>query len=49
MSKSRGTFLNARDYLDAGMDPEWLRYFYAANLGPTPSDIDLSLSEMKNR
>ena len=49
MSKSRGTFLNARDYLDAGMDPEWLRYFYAANLGPTPSDIDLSLSELKNR
>jgi methionyl-tRNA synthetase len=49
MSKSRGTFLNARDYLDAGMDPEWLRYFYAANLGPTPSDIDLALSELKNR
>src|SRR6266853_1647963 len=49
MSKTRGTFLNARDYLDAGMDPEWLRYFYAANLGPTPSDIDLALSELKNR
>src|SRR5205823_14362698 len=49
MSKSRGTFLNVRDYLDAGLDPEWLRYFYAANLGPTPSDIDLSLNELKNR
>ena len=49
MSKSRGTFLNVRDYLDAGLDPEWLRYFYAANLGPTPSDIDLSLQELKNR
>src|SRR5439155_12883047 len=49
MSKSRGTFLNAREYLDAGLDPEWLRYFYAANLGPTPSDIDLSLGELKNR
>ncbi|MFN2546449.1 MAG: methionine--tRNA ligase [Myxococcales bacterium] len=49
MSKSRGTFLNAREYLDAGLDPEWLRYFYAANLGPTPSDIDLSLNELKNR
>ncbi len=49
MSKSRGTFINARDYLDAGLDPEWLRYFYAANLGPTASDIDLSLNELKNR
>ncbi|HET7787228.1 MAG TPA: methionine--tRNA ligase [Myxococcales bacterium] len=49
MSKSRGTFINAREYLDAGLDPEWLRYFYAANLGPPPSDIDLSLQELKNR
>jgi methionyl-tRNA synthetase len=49
MSKSRGTFINAREYLDAGLDTEWLRYFYAANLGPAPSDIDLSLSELKNR
>jgi methionyl-tRNA synthetase len=49
MSKSRGTFLNVRDYLEAGLDPEWIRYFFAANLGPTPSDIDLSLGELKNR
>jgi methionyl-tRNA synthetase len=49
MSKSRGTFINAREYLDAGFDVEWLRYFYAANLGPHPSDIDLSLNELKNR
>ena len=49
MSKSRGTFLNARDYLAAGLDPEWLRYFFAANLGPSPSDIDLSLGELRNR
>ena len=49
MSKSRGTFLNAREYLDAGLDPEWLRYFYAGNLGASPTDIDLSLSELKNR
>ena len=41
--------LNARDYLSAGLDPEWLRYYFAANLGPTASDIDLSLAEMKNR
>jgi methionyl-tRNA synthetase len=49
MSKSRGTFINAREYLDAGLDPEWLRYFYASNLGPSPSDIDLSLNELRNR
>jgi methionyl-tRNA synthetase len=49
MSKTRGTFLNVREYLDAGLDPEWLRYFYAANLGPAPSDIDLSLNELRNR
>jgi methionyl-tRNA synthetase len=49
MSKSRGTFINAGEYLAAGLDPEWLRYFYAVNLGPTASDIDLSLSELKNR
>ncbi len=49
MSKSRGTFVNARQYLDAGLDPEWLRYFLASNLGPNLSDIDLSFSELKNR
>ncbi len=49
MSKSRGTVINAREYLEAGLDAEWLRYFYAANLGPSPSDIDLSMGELKNR
>ncbi|HEX4383211.1 MAG TPA: methionine--tRNA ligase [Myxococcales bacterium] len=49
MSKSRGTFINASEYTAAGLDPEWLRFFYAANLGPTPSDIDLSLNDFKNR
>src|SRR5205085_12172097 len=49
MSKTRGTFINARDYLQAGLDPEWLRFYFAANLGPTASDLDLSLAEMKNR
>jgi methionyl-tRNA synthetase len=49
MSKTRGNFFTVDDYLAAGLDPEWLRYYYASNLGPTPSDIDLSLTEMKNR
>jgi methionyl-tRNA synthetase len=49
MSKSRGTFINARTYLDAGLDPQLLRYYYAANLGPGIGDLDLSLEEFRNR
>jgi methionyl-tRNA synthetase len=49
MSKTRGNFFTVDDYLGVGLDPEWLRYYFASNLGPTPSDIDLSLPEMKNR
>jgi methionyl-tRNA synthetase len=49
MSKSRGTFINARTYLDTGLDPQLLRYYYAANLGPGIADLDLSLDEFKNR
>jgi len=49
MSKTRGNFFTVDDYLAAGLDPEWLRYYFASNLGPTPTDIDLSLPEMKNR
>jgi methionyl-tRNA synthetase len=33
MSKSRGTFITAGSYLTLGLDPEWLRYYYAAKLG----------------
>jgi hypothetical protein len=32
MSKSRGTFITAESYLEAGLNPEWLRYYYAAKL-----------------
>jgi methionyl-tRNA synthetase len=49
MSKSRGTFINADDYLDTGLDPELLRYFFCANLGPGVADLDLSLEEFRNR
>jgi methionyl-tRNA synthetase len=44
MSKSRGTFINARTYLD-NLDPSCLRYYYAAKLGPTIEDIDLNLED----
>ncbi|MBI5070259.1 MAG: methionine--tRNA ligase [Deltaproteobacteria bacterium] len=49
MSKSRGTFVTGKTYLESGLDPELLRYFYAANLGPGIYDIDLSLEEFRNR
>ena len=45
MSKSRGTFITAGSYLALGLDPEWLRYYYAAKLGPTMEDIDLNLDD----
>lgn len=44
MSKSRGTFMNASDYLKH-IDPEFLRYYYAAKLGPGVDDLDLNLSD----
>ncbi|MBF0142651.1 MAG: methionine--tRNA ligase [Magnetococcales bacterium] len=44
MSKSRGTFINARDYL-AHLDPEYLRYYYATKLTPRVDDLDLSLDD----
>ncbi len=49
MSKSRGTFINASTYLEAGLDPELLRYYFAASLGAGVSDLDLSLEEFRNR
>lgn len=48
MSKSRGTFINARPYLDL-LDPNYLRFFYASVLGPTADDVDLSLKEFRER
>jgi methionyl-tRNA synthetase len=48
MSKSRGTFIKARTYLD-NLDPSYLRYYYAAKLGPTIEDIDLNLDDFVTR
>jgi methionyl-tRNA synthetase len=45
MSKSKGTFVLASTYLEH-LDPAYLRYFYAAKLGPGPADIDLALDEL---
>jgi len=48
MSKSRGTFLTARDYLKV-MDPEYLRFYYAANLAPTITDIDMNFDDFRTK
>lgn len=44
MSKTRGTFITARTYLEH-LDPEYLRYYFAARLGPGIDDIDLNLDD----
>ncbi|TDR82804.1 methionine--tRNA ligase [Paludibacterium purpuratum] len=45
MSKSRGTFITAKSYLDCGLNPEWMRYYIAAKLNARIEDIDLSLED----
>lgn len=49
MSKSRGTFITAKSYLDTGLNPEWLRYYFAAKLSDDMSDIDLNLEDFAAR
>jgi len=48
MSKSRGTFITARRYLDH-LSPEYLRYYFAAKLAPGIDDIDMNLDEFTTR
>ncbi len=48
MSKSRGTFVTARRYLDH-LPPEYFRYFLAAKLGPGLDDIDMNFDEFATR
>ena len=48
MSKSRGTFILARTYLEA-LNPEYLRYYYAYKLSARIDDIDLNLEDFKQR
>ncbi|WP_018140016.1 methionine--tRNA ligase [Thioalkalivibrio sp. ALJ7] len=48
MSKSRGTFIRARDYLDH-LNPESLRYYLAAKLGDGVDDLDLNLDDFTQR
>jgi len=48
MSKSRGTFIMARTYLNH-LNPEYLRYYYAAKLGSGVEDLDLNLEDFVQR
>jgi methionyl-tRNA synthetase len=48
MSKSRGTFIKARTYLDH-LEPEYLRYYFAAKLDSSVGDIDLNLEDFTQR
>ncbi len=48
MSKSRGTFIKARTYLEH-LNAEYLRYYFAAKLGPGIDDIDLNLEDFSTR
>ncbi len=49
MSKSRGTFVMARTYLDAGLDPEALRYYFATKTSGGVDDLDLNLGDFVAR
>ncbi|MBW7862072.1 MAG: methionine--tRNA ligase [Rhodocyclaceae bacterium] len=46
MSKSRGTFITAASYIDQGLNPEWLRYYFATKSNGTMEDVDLNLDDM---
>ena len=49
MSKSRGTFIQARTYLDVGLNPDYLRYYFATMLTSAPPDVDLDMKAFEER
>ncbi len=49
MSKSRGTFIRARTYLDSGLEAEYLRYYFAAKSSGGVEDLDLNLEDFAQR
>lgn len=49
MSKSRGTFITAKSYLECGLNPEWMRYYIAGKLNGRIEDIDLNLGDFVAR
>jgi methionyl-tRNA synthetase len=49
MSKSRGTFITAHSVIECGLNPEWLRYYFAAKLNASMEDLDLNLQDFTAR
>ncbi len=49
MSKSRHTFITARDFLNSKINPEFLRFYYASNLSKKLSDINIDFRDFKKR
>ena len=49
MSKSRGTFITASSFITSGLNPEWLRYYFAAKLNASLEDLDLNLQDFTAR
>ncbi len=49
MSKSRGTFITARSFLDNIHEPEFLRYYFASKLNDSMTDIDLNLDDLMSK
>ncbi len=49
MSKSRGTFITAKNYLESNLNPEWLRYYYFSKLNSSMQDIDLNLDDFLSK
>jgi len=45
MSKSRGTFITAESYIAQGLNPDWLRYYFASKLNGSMEDLDLSFTD----
>lgn len=48
MSKSKGTFINSRTYLNH-LDPQFLRYYYATKINGSVDDLDLNLEDFQSR
>ena len=49
MSKSRGTLITAHSVIECGLNPEWLRYYFAAKLNASMEDLDLNLQDFTAR
>jgi methionyl-tRNA synthetase len=49
MSKSRGTLISAYSVIEAGLNPEWFRYYFATKLNASMEDLDLNLQDFVAR